>query len=170
MKRLETIAYFAVLLGPRVVVIMAIAVVAVLVALGCTAVRAAHARPDVTDSRGIIWNDSRCFELLNAADNWTFVGKVLVGTGGAAAVGAPVGGAISDDEKEQNRIVWGLDISAAVAAGVGLTAIWMGERKRDEFEEYCQVVAVKPEDVPEHPASDELELAPSPFEGDGGVN
>jgi len=137
--------------------------VAAILLTGCSpAVRAAHARPNVTDSRGIIWNDSRCFKLLEAADNWTFVGKVLVGTGGAAAVAAPVGDAISDDEKEQARIVWGLDISAAVAAAVGLTAIWMGEVKRDEFEEYCQVAAVKAEDVPEHPASDEVEV-------DGGV-
>lgn len=136
--------------------------------MGCTAVRAAHARPDVTDSRGITWNDSRCFELLNAADNWTFAAKLLVGTGGSAAVAAPVGGAISDDEKEQARIGWGLGISAAVSSGAGLAALWMGERKRDEFEEYCQVEAVKPEDVPEHPASDEVEFAPSPFEVDGG--
>ena len=135
----------------------------------CTAVRSAHARPNVTDSRGIVWNDDRCFDLLNAADNWTFAAKLLVGTGGSAAVAAPVGGAISDDEKEQNRIRWGLGISAAVSSGAGLAALWMGERKRDEFEEYCQVEAMKPDDVPDHSASDEVELAPSPFEQDGGV-
>ena len=130
---------------------------------GCSpAVRAAHARPDVTDSRGIIWNDSRCFELLNAADNWTFAAKLLVGTGGTAAVAAPVGGAISSDAQEQARIGWGLGISAAISSGAGLAALWMGEKKRDEFEEYCQTEAVRAAVVPEHPAADEVDL-------DGGV-
>ncbi|MDD5542910.1 MAG: hypothetical protein PHX83_07015 [Acidobacteriia bacterium] len=122
-------------------------ILVVLLLSGCSATRAAHVRPNVTDARGIVWNDARCYELLQTADNWTFTAKLLVGAGGTSAIAAPVGGAISDDEKEQRRVEWGLGITAGVTSAAGLAALWMGEVKRREFEEYCQTEPVEPSDA-----------------------
>jgi hypothetical protein len=151
-------------------VVVAVLVVVALYASGCSAVQSARARPNVTDARGITWNDARCYELLQTADNWTFTSKILVGSGGTSALAAPVGGAISDDEREQKRIEWGFGIAAGISAGAGLAALWMGEKKRDEFEEFCQVEP--DDDLAAPPAHVADILAPMPVEWveyDGGV-
>jgi len=185
MKRYQEAAYHAVLLGPLVAAILALAaVIAVLATSGCTPrpvawpISSSHSQLTATDydaaetafSGGLSplpyeLEAYDCQRLLDKRDNLSALALGLcsaTGAGGLATL-------IPKDATEEERKKWDLGLGISTLA-LGITCTTLGAVVRNlsaRFEERCGTDPA-PDPAPvEHPATDEVELAPSPFEGDG---
>lgn len=189
MKRLETIAYFAVLLGPFAAVILAITVVAVLVASGCTPrvarvaapISSSHSQLTASDydlaeaafageDRAVApaasgWTDAECQELLDRRDGLLIAAATLgtlTGVGGITTL-------VPKDTTEAERKAWdlGVGLSTLLCGATASTLTLAAQALSTRYERNCRTEKPAPPAPVEHPASDELELAPSPFDGAG---
>jgi hypothetical protein len=105
-------------------------------------------------------SDAACLELMDKRDGAELAGKILAGVGGVSALGtAP--SQIPDGAR------WGIGAGAAASAAVSVAVLWYGERKSAEFERYCD--PPDPDELTQTGRSS-VDLEPSPFLGDGGVD
>jgi hypothetical protein len=70
---------------------------------------------------------------MDQRDAAEFFGKVLAGAAGASALG-------SAPEQLPQEARWGIAAGAAGMGAVAVGLIWLGERKGEEFETYCEVL------------------------------
>lgn len=111
----------------------------------------------------LYWNDERCQELLDKRDAMAAVTAGICGLTGASGLGT----VIPEDASKEMRLGFGL---TTIALGTVCTSMTLATKSlSNKFEMYCSVERPVPA---EHPASDEVELAPEPDEfkdADGGV-
>lgn len=128
---------------------------------------AAFPPPPPPRDSGVYWNDERCQELLNKRDA---ISNTLLGLGvltGGSGLTTVIPKDMEKEKKENLQVTFG---SLTLAFGVA-DAILVGVVKTlsTRYEQNCRTERPEP---PEHPASDEVDLAPMPeeFEVDGGVD
>jgi hypothetical protein len=121
------------------------------------------------------YTDFECQELLDRRDALliaTATLGTLSGVGGIATL-------IPKDTTPDERKRWdlGIGLSTLLCGATASTLTLAAQALSTRYERNCRTEksapAAAPDEGPvvvEHAASDELELAPSPFEGDGGVN
>jgi len=103
---------------------------------GCAGVNADRVRARAADTKGLSTGSlstSECIRLMGQRDAAEFFGKVLAGSAGASALG-------SAPEQLPQEARWGIAAGAAGMGAVAVGLIWLGERKGEEFETFCEVV------------------------------
>lgn len=105
------------------------------VLMGCASSQPlAHLKASAYTSDGIATenlSDVWCLELMESRDNWMFTAKLMAGVSGA--------GGLSTAAPEDNDVRWGIGAASASVAAFGVAALWLSDKKGEEFEEYCEV-------------------------------
>lgn len=108
------------------------------------------------------WTDAECQQLLDRRDGLLIAAATLgtlTGVGGIATL-------IPKDTTPEERKRWdlGVGLSTLLCGATASSLTLAAQALSTRYERNCRTEKIAPV---EHPSSDEVELAPSPFDGDG---